>query len=277
MRKQLIAYLILLVIGAQMMAHFGYTKAQASVIPKDAIRLRILANSDSEADQALKRKVRDRVKEQIDTWVADLHSVDDARTIIQSRIPQLKQTVAKVLQEEHSNQQYKVEFGKNIAFPTKVYGNFVYPAGDYEAVLVTLGKGEGANWWCVLFPPLCFLDFGTGTAIQKEAAKAAEQPDSKQDVTTASLKVEDKGNGNQDGQVVQTKSVDKPASIHSKQVHTTVKEQRVHKEEQLVPNDEKAQVDNTAQPPSIKVEDAPEKKVEVKFFIVDAIHSLFSK
>jgi stage II sporulation protein R len=77
MKKQVIAFLLLLVIGAQIAAHFGYTKVQASqskMIPNEAIRLRILANSDSEEDQALKRKVRDRVKGQIDTWVADLRS-----------------------------------------------------------------------------------------------------------------------------------------------------------------------------------------------------------
>lgn len=267
-RKNLIAYLILLVMGAQMTAHFGYTKAQANTIPNDAIRLRILANSDSEQDQELKRKVRDRVKEQIDTWVADLRSVEESRVIIQSRIPQLKQTVAQVLQEEHSNQSYQVEFNSHISFPTKVYGNFIYPAGEYEAVLVTLGKGEGANWWCVLFPPLCFLDFGTGTAIQKEPTKVEQTPPlvqaQEEERPTPII-------------AVKTKTVDKPVVMHSKQIASKVNERvRLMKEEQLLHDEEAKAEAKETQPPTVKVDDTGEP-VKVKFFLVEAISSFFSK
>ena len=64
------------------------------------------------------------------------------------------------------NQSVKVEFGV-VEFPTKLYGEFLYPAGEYEAILITLGEGKGANWWCVLFPPLCFLDFSNGVAVSE--------------------------------------------------------------------------------------------------------------
>ncbi len=258
--------------GAQITAHFGYTKAQANTIPNDAIRLRILANSDSEQDQALKRKVRDRVKEQIDTWVADLRSVEEARVIIQSRTPQLEKTVAQVLKEEHSNQSYKVEFNTHISFPTKVYGNFIYPAGEYEAVLVTLGKGEGANWWCVLFPPLCFLDFGTGTAIQKEPAKVEQQPDE----TPSTVKTEETEQP-KPMHTVKTKTVDKPAVMHSKQITSKVNERvRLMKEEQLLHDEEANAEVKEKQPPTVKVDDAGEP-VKVKFFLVEVISSFFSK
>ena len=130
-----------------------------SVIPKEAVRLRILANSDSDKDQALKRKVRDEVKAQIDGWVADLTSFEEARKVIQSHIPEIEKTVENTLKREGSKESFQVKFSKNVKFPTKVYGNFIYPAGEYEAVLITIGEGEGANWWCVLFPPMCFLDF----------------------------------------------------------------------------------------------------------------------
>jgi stage II sporulation protein R len=60
----------------------------------------------------------------------------------------------------------KVDFGQ-AEFPTKLYGQYLYPAGEYEAVIITLGEGDGANWWCVLFPPLCFLDFSNGTAVSQ--------------------------------------------------------------------------------------------------------------
>ncbi|MED3270823.1 stage II sporulation protein R [Bacillus thuringiensis serovar silo] len=178
MKKQVIAYLLILLIGAQLLVQFGYMKADAkgpSVIPKEAVRLRILANSDSDKDQALKRKVRDEVKAQIDGWVADLTSFEEARKVIQSHIPEIEKTVENTLKREGSKESFQVKFSKNVKFPTKVYGNFIYPAGEYEAVLITIGEGEGANWWCVLFPPMCFLDFSSGTAVRKEETKTVEK------------------------------------------------------------------------------------------------------
>ena len=135
------------------------------VIPDDAIRLRILANSDTEVDQDLKRLVRDRVNEQITVWVQDIDEIEEARALIQKRIPDIEAIIAQVLKEENANNEFEVEYGKNISFPTKLYGSYLYPAGEYEAVLITLGEGKGANWWCVLFPPLCFLDFSNGTSV----------------------------------------------------------------------------------------------------------------
>ncbi|MEC2837048.1 stage II sporulation protein R, partial [Bacillus thuringiensis] len=184
MKKQVIAYLLILLIGAQLLVQFGYMKADAkgpSVIPKEAVRLRILANSDSDQDQALKRKVRDEVKAQIDGWVADLTSFEEARKVIQSHIPEIEKTVENTLKREGSKESFQVKFSKNVKFPTKVYGNFIYPAGEYEAVLITIGEGEGANWWCVLFPPMCFLDFSSGTAVRKEEhVVKAESPEEEQ-------------------------------------------------------------------------------------------------
>lgn len=60
-------------------------------------------------------------------------------------------------------------------FPTKLYGNLVYPAGVYDALLITLGEGKGENWWCVLFPPLCFLDMDSGEAVEEDMSTASEQ------------------------------------------------------------------------------------------------------
>src|SRR5699024_12254209 len=60
---------------------------------------------------------------------------------------------------------YQVTYGENIAFPAKLYGSYLYPPGEYEAILITIGEGQGENWWCVLFPPLCFLDFENGTTV----------------------------------------------------------------------------------------------------------------
>ena len=133
-------------------------------IPKEAIRLRILANSNSPQDQEIKRIVRDRVNAQITEWVQDLTTLEEARMIILGNLGEIQAIAEQVLEEKKSAHRVETKFGK-VRFPTKLYGNFLYPAGDYEAILITIGEGKGANWWCVLFPPLCFLDFSTGTAV----------------------------------------------------------------------------------------------------------------
>ncbi|WP_026314456.1 stage II sporulation protein R [Heyndrickxia acidiproducens] len=160
-------YLIMLSIGTILSLYAPQQEAAADqtiVIPKDAIRLRILANSDKPEDQAVKRKIRDEVNASITKWVQDLTSKEEAKKVIQSHLPDIKRIAEKVIAEEHLDQSVRVELGK-VNFPTKLYGQYLYPAGKYEAVLITLGEGQGANWWCVLYPPLCFLDFSNGVAV----------------------------------------------------------------------------------------------------------------
>ncbi|KMJ59200.1 stage II sporulation protein R [Bacillus sp. LL01] len=168
-KNKITLYIVLLFVGAYLsllgeQATAGAdVKNGAMVIPDEAIRLRILANSDSEQDQELKRKIRDRVNEEITVWVEGLTSMENAREVITGNMDEIEQIVEEVMAEEGIVQSYNVDFGR-VDFPTKMYGKFIYPAGDYEAILITLGKGTGANWWCVLFPPLCFLDFSNGEA-----------------------------------------------------------------------------------------------------------------
>lgn len=135
------------------------------VIPQEAIRLRILANSDSSKDQEVKRVIRDAVNQEITTWVEHLTSIEEARLLIKSRLPEIERIAKQELDKRSLDYTAEVDFG-NVQFPTKLYGQYLYPAGTYEAILITLGEGKGANWWCVLFPPLCFLDFSTGAAVK---------------------------------------------------------------------------------------------------------------
>lgn len=186
MKKYAIIYFILLIIGANAQLIYTHNQVQAdqpAVIPDEAIRLRILANSDGEKDQYVKRLIRDRVNEQITEWVKDLTSVTVARKTIKENLPALEIIAKEVLKEEGVNESVHVKFGK-VEFPTKLYGQFLYPAGEYEAVLITLGKGEGANWWCVLFPPLCFLDFSNGEAVK--APEPSEEPKAEKEKPAAS-------------------------------------------------------------------------------------------
>jgi stage II sporulation protein R len=160
-------YIIILSLGTMLSLYIPKTEVAAEdplVIPQEAIRLRILANSDSEGDQALKRLVRDAVNKEITEWVSELTSIEEARSLIKSRLPEIQEIAENIVEEENSDQTVKANFGK-VDFPTKLYGQFLYPAGEYEAILITLGEGDGANWWCVLFPPLCFLDFSNGVAV----------------------------------------------------------------------------------------------------------------
>lgn len=215
---------------------------EAIVIPDEAVRLRILANSDTQKDQALKRKIRDEVNKEITKWVESLESIEDARKVIKTHLPDVKKIAERVISEEKSNQSVKVEFGQ-VQFPTKLYGQFLYPAGEYEAVLITLGKGDGANWWCVLYPPLCFMDFSNGVAVSPgfEEKKAEEQKN-------VNERVEQQSN----------KEIEK--------VETTFNKDEKQEENQTQTKKE------AKQPLYVKEQ---EDQVKVKFFIVEFFQKIF--
>ncbi|MGD9677962.1 MAG: stage II sporulation protein R [Vulcanibacillus sp.] len=164
-----------------------------SSIPDEAIRLRIIANSDSVEDQWLKREITGVVVNQMDEWVNSIDSLDEARLVIERNIPILEKLVKETVNINgfNYNEELKVELG-SFPFPTKMYGQNVYPAGDYEALRVTLGAGEGENWWCVLFPPLCFIDMSTSSAIQPEDINttAADELELNEDVEVKFFVVE---------------------------------------------------------------------------------------
>lgn len=140
-------------------------------IPEESIRLRILANSDSAQDQALKREIRDAIIVRMQDWVVGPHSLDEARAVVLAHLPEFDALVGQMIESRGYRYTHTVELGK-VPFPTKMYGNEVYPAGDYEALRVTIGSGEGQNWWCVLFPPLCFVDSVSGEAVAAAAVVA---------------------------------------------------------------------------------------------------------
>ncbi|WP_169084470.1 stage II sporulation protein R [Paenibacillus sp. PL91] len=153
-------------------------------IPQEAIRLRILANSDNPADQVVKRLVRDEIVKAMNGWVTGPQTIEEARRTIIANMPEIERITEKVLKSRGFVYGSSAELGL-VPFPTKMYGNQVYPAGDYEALRITLGEGDGQNWWCVLFPPLCFIDAATGEAsaapaegtVQTAAVKADAAPE----------------------------------------------------------------------------------------------------
>ena len=120
-------------------------------IPKDSIRFRVIANSNDYNDQELKKTIVENLKSNlIDTNKST--NIVETRKYIKENIPLFTKTVENTLK---SNEKFHINYGKNY-FPEKTYNNEVYPEGEYESLVVTLGEGKGDNFWCVLFPPLCF-------------------------------------------------------------------------------------------------------------------------
>ncbi|MBT2734831.1 stage II sporulation protein R [Bacillus sp. ISL-7] len=294
-------YLIVLSLGTMLSLYMPKTEAaskESIVIPGEAIRLRILANSDFEEDQAIKRKVRDAVNAQITLWVQDLTSMEKARTVIKSKLPEIQAISEQVVRDQGSDQSVKVEFGK-VQFPTKLYGQFLYPAGEYQAILITLGSGEGANWWCVLYPPLCFLDFSNGVAVsdgfegEKKAkaktvapAKSEEKVEKAKTVATVE-RVKEEASSVEDKKEVAVK-VEKEVEVKSEKEEkaATVDEEEMKKPERLIEKDapvfNEIMVEVDDEPVKLAKKDAPvytaedEKPVEVKFFVVEMWEKMFN-
>ncbi|SCK01524.1 stage II sporulation protein R [uncultured Clostridium sp.] len=121
------------------------------------IRFHVIANSDSEEDQALKLKVRDRIIDKMSLKLEKAENLDEARDILNSSIEEVNGIARDVIIEEGFDYDVKTMLS-NENFPDKIYGDYVFPQGAYEAYRVIIGSGEGQNWWCVMFPPLCFVD-----------------------------------------------------------------------------------------------------------------------
>ena len=129
--------------------------AESIKIPNDAIRIRIVPNSNSVYDQNVKTNVKTNLEGTMYDLLKDASNSNEARVIIKNNLDLIKNDVYNVMKKE--NYGYKVNFGYNY-FPEKEYKGVRYEEGYYESLLVTLGKGEGDNWWCVLFPPLCLIE-----------------------------------------------------------------------------------------------------------------------
>jgi len=120
----------------------------------DVVRLHILANSDSDEDQALKLKVRDKILETGKDLFDGSKSVEETERIIKEEIPKLKKTAEQVIADNGYDYSVNCEL-VNMYFDERVYDEFTLPAGNYDAFRITIGKAEGHNWWCVMYPPLC--------------------------------------------------------------------------------------------------------------------------
>ena len=118
------------------------------------LRLHVLANSDSEADQALKLKVRDSVLQKAEELLDGCHDRETAEARLSAALPEIEDAARQRIAAEGADEAVTAELRPTV-FPTKEYEDFTLPAGEYLALRVVIGEGEGHNWWCVVFPPLC--------------------------------------------------------------------------------------------------------------------------
>lgn len=138
-------------------------------IAENIIRFHVIANSDSEKDQALKLKVKDDLVKSLSPLLSDSASIKDARKVIANHLSFIEETAEASIQKYGYSYPVKVTL-EDCYFPLKVYGNFTFPPGTYEALRVRIGAAEGKNWWCVMFPPLCFVD-DTYSVVDKKTDK----------------------------------------------------------------------------------------------------------
>ena len=132
----------------------SFNLSKNDIIPKEAIRIRILANSNKEEDQKLKMKVKNNLEPYLYKLLENNTSVDEAKNTIIKNMNNINNNISSTLNNEEI---YSINFGKNY-FPKKEYKGITYKEGYYDSLLITLGNGLGDNWWCVLFPPLCLLE-----------------------------------------------------------------------------------------------------------------------
>lgn len=150
-----------------------WAHAQQQKLSSQLVRLHIIAESDSDEDQALKLKVRDSVLELLTPALEEAEGVADAQTIIEQRLDELCEVAKKAMSE--GGHVPKAEASLSVeSYPTRMYDGFALPAGDYLSLRIILGEGKGHNWWCVVFPPLCMTaveDSETFTGLSEDASE----------------------------------------------------------------------------------------------------------
>jgi len=140
---------------------YSYVLAISDNLYNSIFRLHVIANSDSEGDQTLKYIVRDGLIDYMNNNCNNLFNKDEVVMYAKNNISKLQKVAEDIIQEQGFNYPVTVEIG-NFEFPTKKYGDITFPAGFYDALRVKIGESSGKNWWCVMFPPLCFVETTTG-------------------------------------------------------------------------------------------------------------------
>ena len=151
--KKVLIVLAILVLGYV----FISKKQDYYIIPDDSIRFRVIANSNSVYDKYVKIKVKESLEQSFYDDLSNSTSIEESRHIITNNIEDYKSIVRKTLNDLSYDEGFTINYGLNY-FPEKEYKGVIYEEGNYESLVITIGKGEGENFWCVLFPPICTLE-----------------------------------------------------------------------------------------------------------------------
>ena len=169
-RDRLRRWELALLLGVALAALLGaWLNAGQAALADKVIRLHVIANSDSPADQALKLQVRDRILAEAEDLFDQGLTVDEARAVLTDQLAGLAAAGAEVVGEAGYDYPVTASLEEGVWFPTKTYTDFALPAGNYTALRIVIGEGGGQNWWCVVFPPLCL---GSVTETVEETAGA---------------------------------------------------------------------------------------------------------
>lgn len=165
--KHILAIVFLFILFFCVLA-ISYSNKVFAGLENNIFRLHILANSDSNEDQELKLKVRDGILDYMKKINQNSNNKDLTIENTKLHLDEIKEKCEQILKENGSNYEVSLEIG-NFYFPTKYYGNISLPAGNYDALRIKIGEAKGQNWWCSLFPPLCFIDISSGYLSEEDS------------------------------------------------------------------------------------------------------------
>ncbi|ADL52779.1 stage II sporulation protein R [Clostridium cellulovorans] len=220
-------------------------------IAKKLIRFHVIANSDSDDDQKLKLKVRDEVLKFIAPKLKESKSIDESRGLIMENDQNIKNIAKEIINKNGYNYSVKTTLGQ-CNFPVKEYGNIILPAGEYEAYRIVIGDGEGKNWWCVMFPPLCFVDITKGQVAYEET---------KEEMKTVL--------NDEEYSYIDKEKDSSNESLQSKEENND----SAQKEESAMEEDKNESGNNDEE----NKNDGEDTKIEVRFKVVDVIDDIFNK
>jgi stage II sporulation protein R len=161
---------IIIIIFIAVNANTINSKASQDDISGKLIRFHVIANSDDKIDQGLKLKIRDSVLKYVSPKLKDCKNIEESRKIINNEDKNIKRISETIIKENGFKYSVATSLSQEY-FPVKTYGNITLPQGKYEAYRIIIGTGAGQNWWCVMFPPLCFVDITKGNVSFEKTEK----------------------------------------------------------------------------------------------------------
>lgn len=282
--KRLVFTMIMFSLFLSVVAGFLIYNKKTSLNNK-VIRFHVLANSDSNLDQQIKLKIKDKIINYVAPFLENSASLEESKSILISNEKNIINIANEILKEHGQTYTASVELGR-FDFPVKSYGDIVFPSGKYDAFRVKLGKAEGKNWWCVMFPPLCFIDAKNAVSSEKMedelekvltdkevksiSQKTEDKTSVRSDKTTKNIKKESK-KSNKD------KSNNKKAETSNKKI---IKKENSHSMKGTVKQESKKESIEKVVKESDKVDivDTNEEKdsPKLKFKIVEIFEKIFT-